>query len=135
MIGEDRALRVVPRRAEGDVTVLFQKADPDCEDDEEEDGECAAERISLQTNSHIRPDDDDDDGEEAPFDDAADDEEEEEVKKSRLCPPGLCFTKRRGEDHKHPGAGFGNGMLACLLNNQNHNYNNKTANESGCTLE
>ena len=132
MIGEDRALRVVPRRAEEDVTVVFQKAGHDCEDDDE-DVECAAERIILRTNSHIRPDDDDDD-KEATFD-YADDEEEAKTrgrKKRSLCPPGMCFTNRHGEDLKHPGASFGNGMLACLLINPNDN--NRTANES-CTFE
>ncbi|XP_056433386.1 solute carrier family 35 member G1 [Gadus chalcogrammus] len=114
MIGEDRALRVVPRRAEADVTVVFQKAGHDCED-EDEDVECAAERISLQTNSHIRPHDDDG---EASFD-YADDEEKAKTrgrkKKRRLCPPVMCFTNRHGEDQKHPGDSFGNGVVAAVV--------------------
>ncbi|CAL8301497.1 unnamed protein product [Lota lota] len=103
-IGEDRVIYVVPRRSK-DVTVVFQKVDRDCDDDDDnnDDGECKAERIHLQSNSHIPPDD-----EAATFD--CDEEAKTRGRKKKrrsLCPPVICFINRHVEDQKHPGASLG----------------------------
>jgi len=105
--GVEEEERVVPRRSE-DVTVVFQNRHNNRhhDDDDDDADTCTVEEINLQTNRMKRNSDED----------GGDEGEEATTTRTSLCPQVMCFTGRHAEDHTPPGASFGNGRVACVLN-------------------